>query len=150
MPSSAPIAYDDDILQLMLFGHLQVGDQLTYHDTGRGLTYIATITRDGALDVDGKRYGPPSAPLTDIMGGNGTVGGTGNWPMGGNFDSCGDKRTQKCAADTRPSSATTRRPVHRMKRSQMTMKKILASSADPASRAQCMQRPGHIHRTCLV
>ncbi|MFF8703604.1 hypothetical protein ACH4NS_37285 [Streptomyces mutabilis] len=68
MPSSAPIAYDDDILQLMLFGHLQVGDQLTYHDTGRGLTYIATITRDGALDVDGKRYGPPSAPLTDIMG----------------------------------------------------------------------------------
>lgn len=43
--------------------------------------------------------------------------------MGGNFDSCGDKRTQKCAADTRPSSATTRRPVHRMKRSQMTMKK---------------------------
>ncbi|WP_372455490.1 hypothetical protein [Rhodococcus qingshengii] len=52
----------------MLFGHLQVGDQLTYHDTGRGLTYVATITRDGALDVDGKRYGPPSAPLTDIMG----------------------------------------------------------------------------------
>ncbi|NHP18689.1 DUF4357 domain-containing protein, partial [Rhodococcus sp. IC4_135] len=68
MRSSAPIAYDDDILQLMLFGHLQVGDQLTYHDTGRGLTYVATITRDGALDVDGKRYGPPSAPLTDIMG----------------------------------------------------------------------------------
>ena len=67
-PPSAPIAYDDDILQLMLFGHLQVGDQLTYHDGGCGLTYVATITRDGALEVDGKRYGPPSAPLTDIMG----------------------------------------------------------------------------------
>ncbi|MFI5436757.1 hypothetical protein ACHMZP_33980 [Rhodococcus baikonurensis] len=68
VPSFAPIAYDDDILQLMLFGHLQVGDQLTYHDGGCGLTYVATITRDGALEVDGKRYGPPSAPLTEIMG----------------------------------------------------------------------------------
>ncbi|MGG7100888.1 hypothetical protein [Rhodococcus sp. 24CO] len=63
-----PIAYDDDILQLMLFGHLQVGDRLSYHDTERKRTYIATVKRDGSLEVDGKRYGPPSAPLTEIMG----------------------------------------------------------------------------------
>lgn len=66
--SFAPIAYDDDILQLMLFGHLQVGDQLSYHDTERNRTYIATVKRDGSLEVDGKRYGHPSAPLTEIMG----------------------------------------------------------------------------------
>ncbi|WP_346343434.1 hypothetical protein [Rhodococcus sp. MS16] len=67
-PSFAPIAYDDDILQLMLFGHLQVGDKLSYHDTERNRTYIATVKRDGSLEVDGKRYGHPSAPLTEIMG----------------------------------------------------------------------------------
>ena len=67
VPSSGPIAYDD-ILQLMLFGHLQVGDRLSYHDTERNRTNIATVKRDGSLEVDGKRYGPPSAPLTEIMG----------------------------------------------------------------------------------
>ena len=67
VPSSDPIAYDD-ILQLMLFGHLQVGDRLSYHDTERNRTNIATVKRDGSLEVDGKRYGPPSAPLTEIMG----------------------------------------------------------------------------------
>ena len=67
-PSFAPIAYDDDILQIMLFGHLHVGDRLSYHDTERKRTYIATVKRDGSLEVDGKRYGHPSAPLTEIMG----------------------------------------------------------------------------------
>ena len=52
----------------MLFGYLQVDQQLSYHDIGRGLNFTATVTRDGALEVNGKRYGSPSAPLTELMG----------------------------------------------------------------------------------
>jgi len=67
--SKAKFKYDEDLLLLLRLGYLQAGEKLTHREVRKGLTHIATIESDGALKFNGKRYGAPSTPLTEVTGG---------------------------------------------------------------------------------
>lgn len=67
--SKTKFKYDEDLLLLLRLGYLRVGEKLIHREVRKGLTHIATIEPDGALRFNGKRYGAPSTPLTEVTGG---------------------------------------------------------------------------------
>lgn len=63
-----PVVYDEDIILLLRLGYLRPGDELRYVEKRKGLTHLAYIESDGALRVDGRRFGSPSGALRHAVG----------------------------------------------------------------------------------
>ncbi|MBM4603528.1 hypothetical protein GS575_12105 [Rhodococcus hoagii] len=63
-----PVVYDEDIILLLNLGYLRPGDDLRYVEKRKGLTHLAHIESDGALRVDGRRFGSPSGALRHAVG----------------------------------------------------------------------------------
>lgn len=66
--SRTQVVYDEDIILLLNLGYLRPGDELRYVEKRKGLTHLAVVEPDGALRVNGRRFGSPSGTLRHSVG----------------------------------------------------------------------------------
>jgi hypothetical protein len=81
VPNSTPLAPRDYIsgkLRTQIDdGVIEPGDTLVHHQPRLGNTYRATVTADGWISTEKRRYQSPSAALSDLVGTQ--ISGWGNW-----------------------------------------------------------------------